>query len=507
MTAYVSDYQHDLFISYGCVDDQIGWVSGFVEDLKRRLSERLGRKDNFSIFRDEERLERHVDLAKQIAIAVERSACLLVVLSPGYLLSDWCKRERNDFLKWVRVRDEFGSRVIVVERDFIDGDKPEEFRNVLGFKFWTGEPLKKNDSPRPLDRNRPSDRDEYNDRVNDIVLTLETEFRRIKSAPRRVAETAYAATVFLAEVTDDLRPQWKKVRGELDQQGLRVVSGGAPRDLAALEKTVAQALQESQLFVQLLSQFPGQPLPGGNETYALLQNRLAVASQKRILQWRSEKLTEEVFDAQDAEDPNLASLHRSLVFGQVRAEHIEDFKRHVIGIATAAPRQEVPQVGEGMVFVSFNPNSGDKELAENLCDYLGQRGFGVVTPVHMDDADPLEIRSDFENNVLNSRSWIVVYGDHRQKYWVRGQLNEINQLLCQHKKQGALIHICAGPPPPKDVNSALRLVGIQLPQMRVIDCQSGFEVERLVQFLEAMTAPPGGASGMAAGPQHAFSVA
>ena len=248
MPAYISDLQHDLFISYGCVDDQpgdngeAGWVSCLVEDLRKRLSERLGRKDSVSIWKDEEQLLRHVDIEKQIADAIARSACLLVVLSPGYLRSDWCRRERIDFLKWVRDRDANGSRVFVVERDWIEGDKPEEFQNLLGFRFWTGNPSKQAELPRPLDKNRPSDRDEYKDQLNRVALAVESELRRFKTAlPRKHGQPVGAtlpapaiapaseATVFLAEVTDDLRPQWKKVRSELDQHGVRVVSGGAPR--------------------------------------------------------------------------------------------------------------------------------------------------------------------------------------------------------------------------------------------------------------------------------------
>jgi hypothetical protein len=486
MPAYIPDYQNDVFVSYGYVDDQSeegdkGWVSSFLDDLKKRLSERLGRKDCFLIWRDDDQLARHVDIPKQISSAIAGSSCMLVILSPGYLKSDWCKRERNDFLKWVHDRDEEGSRIFIVERDWIKDDKPPEFQNLLGFKFWTGTPLSQNDLPRPLDKTRQSDLDEYKDQLNRLALALESELGRLKSLQisRRpgsgpVVVRANTATVFLAEVTDDLRPQWKKVRSELDQQGVRVVSGGAPRDVAALEKAVAQALAESQVFVQLLSQFPGQPLPDSSETYALLQHRLAAVSKNQILQWRSPQLTERLFD-QEVEDLELAAQHRRLVFGRVRAEHIEDFKRYLIEVATAPPRPELLQLGSGTVFISFNPNDNDSEIAERLCGCLSKRGFGVITPLNAEDAEPEVIRADFEKNVLSSRAWIVVYGEPKQKYWIRGQLNEINQLLCQNKKRGARIHLCAGPPKPKNVSNPFDMIGMALPQMAVIDCQEGIE--------------------------------
>src|SRR6185436_9633682 len=116
---------------------------------------------------------------------------------------------------------------------------------------------------------------------------------------------------------------------------------------------VKQALQESLIFVQLLSQHPGPPLPDSDETYAILQHRLATDSEKPILQWRAQSLTEEAFDQQEFEDPELASRHRCLVFGKVRAEHIEDFKRRLIEVCKTPPRVEPPQSGGGKVFVSF----------------------------------------------------------------------------------------------------------------------------------------------------------
>jgi TIR domain len=521
MAAYTLDWQHDLFVSYGRVDDQAGddeqgWVSQFVEDLKKRLSERLGRKDTFSMWQDEQDLARNSDFAKDIANAIETSACMLVILSPGYLISDWCKRERNDFLKWMRDRNESGGRIFMIERDWIEveEEKPEEFRKLLGYKFWTGEPSNLANAPRPLDKHRQSDRGEYDDQINRVALAITSALRQLKSeamrkaalngavpdAPQEVPQPPRVApapsTVYLAEVTDDLRSQWKKVRTELDQQGLRVVSAGTPRDVESLEKAVAEALQESKLFVQLLSQFPGQALASSSESYALLQYRLAAKSGTPIFQWRSPQLTEEVFDQQEFEDAALAAKYRELVFGRVRAEHIEDFKRYVIEVAKAPPEQVAsPPTGAdlGMIFVNFIPNGDDEKFASQLCGYLELKGFDVIRPVEVADAKPEEIRADFESNVLRSRSSIVVYGDNKSKFWVRGQLNEINQLLCEHNHAGT-IQLCAGPPAPKEVDRPLQLVGVKLRRMSVIDCQTGFDGERFGQFLDAMNTSHNGKS-------------
>ncbi len=495
MPAFAPGFKHDIFISYGCVDNQSGvngepgWVSSFAVDLERRLSERLGRKDNFTIWRDEEQLAKNVDLSEQISDAIHCSACLIVVLSPGYLKSDWCKTERTDFLKQLGDRDTSGSRVFVVERDWIEVSKPEQFKNLLGFKFWTGDPTNKSNLPRPLDKSRPSDSSEYKDQLNAVALALEAELIRLKPAALSQEVTSQATKVFLAEVTDDMRPQWKKVRNELEQRGFRVVSGGAARDAASLESAVKEGLADSQLFVQLLGQFPGQILFGSDETYVMMQYRLAVDLNKRIVQWRSPLLTEEVFDAAELEDPVLTQRYRQMVFGKVRAEHIEDFKTYMIKAASEKPQSDIVPIGDGLAFVSFDSEScEDARLGTDLCNLLEMKGFNVVLPVGSHDANPTEIRADFEKYVLSSHGWIVVYGEKKNQPWARGQLTDIFKLLAQSKCREKTIHLCAGPPAPKAVDNPLTLVGMKLRQMKVLNCQNGFEPEQFTPFVDSLTA-------------------
>ena len=503
MAAHQNTHVHDVFFSYGRVDDQksgeqAGWVTLFVEDLKKRLSERLGRRESFSLWWDEKCLPGNVDVTSEIANAIKVSACMLVILSPGYLKSNWCQRERNDFLKWIADREgDAGAGIFVIQRDWVAPEEiPSEFSRLQRYMFWTGDPNDQSKLPRPLDKDRKSDREEYNDELNRVAQAIERELCRIRTmtidgtkkpplGPRDPQPTPRpeSLTVFLAEVTDDLRPQWKKLRSELDQRGIRVVSGGPPQDAASTEKAVRQALQDSRLFVQLLSQVPGQPLSGGLETYAVIQHRLAVEAQRKILQWRSPELTVEFFDKQDVEDADLAKTHRRLLFGQVRAEHFEDFKKHIVAQAIHPPTR---LVNRGMAFVSFNPVNADSDFVDRLCACLKNRGIEVVTPLESDDdTDPELIRSDFERFVLQSQCWVVLYGDQRQKHWVRGQINEINQLLCQHERQLGLIHLCAGPPGPKDIASARRLVGIELNRMKVFDCQNGFDPERFLTHFDS----------------------
>ena len=107
--SYVPGYAHDIFVSYAQVDDltdregEDGWVTALIKKLKNRLAQLLGRQDNFSLWYDHH-LRHNVYLTPEIMGTIERTATLVVILSPGYLESEWCTRERDTFLKLVEER-------------------------------------------------------------------------------------------------------------------------------------------------------------------------------------------------------------------------------------------------------------------------------------------------------------------------------------------------------------------------------------------------------------------
>src|SRR5262249_38791958 len=102
--AYVHPDKPDLFISYAHVDDEPdaafpdrpGWVTTLVRCLEKRLAKKLGRVDSYDIWRDA-KLAGHTDLTPDILQRLRDAAVLLVVLSPAYLASDWCRRELETF--------------------------------------------------------------------------------------------------------------------------------------------------------------------------------------------------------------------------------------------------------------------------------------------------------------------------------------------------------------------------------------------------------------------------
>src|SRR5262249_16159514 len=140
---------------------------------------------------------------------VRASAALLIVLSPGYLVSSWCDREMKLFLDEAAEREQgTTSRVFVVEIDQVD--RPEAVRRVLALPFWVpnrddpAETLLLG-SPRP----NPDDPDHkpYYQRLNSLVCDLAAELKRLKAAApgaRSAPAPGPRATVFLARATEDV---------------------------------------------------------------------------------------------------------------------------------------------------------------------------------------------------------------------------------------------------------------------------------------------------------------
>jgi hypothetical protein len=476
-TAYVPGFEHDIFVSYARVDDEpmfvgeSGWVSTLQRLLSLRLRQLLGR-DCFSVWRDQN-IAKHIDFEPQIVTSLERSASLLLILSPGYLASPWCEREMRTFLKIVRERGILQGGVFLVQREKIDYSHwPAELERagLKGYHFWAHENEKQ---PRPLDDQR--DRGAYFDSLNDLASEMAAWLKKMRhSAVSPVvpnAESEPSVTVFLAETTDDVDSQRNGVKRHLEQGGLRVVPNEwYPRDPKGFAQAVQEDLAQAKLFVQLLSPIPGRQMPGRDETYIVHQYRAAVAKDLPILQWRDPDLGTRQIKAEVAD-----LSHQELLLGaSVNAVDIEDFKRDVLDRANRKERVYTKPEGDAFVFV--NTATADCPLASDLCRYLDEHGFGYLMPDY--EGRPEEIRASLRDNILMSDGMIVVYGNSESN-WVRGQLIEARKAaISQQKRLRAAVY--EGPPTPK------LPLAIKLPKMHVIACHQGLDEQRLQPFLDEL---------------------
>jgi hypothetical protein len=483
---FVPGCLHDIFVSYAQVDDDPdeegddGWVTALIKKLKKRLAQLLGRADDFSLWHDRN-LAHNVNITPEIMRTIDGTAALLVVLSPAYLRSEWCGRERERFLAKVQERRGDNGRIFLVERDQVEHSKrPAEFGDLLGYRFWVEDHVGR---PRILKRTLSGRyEDEYDAQLDDLARALSKKLKDLKRAAEITPEppppllTNATTTIYLAEATDDLYPQRAQLIRNLQQRNLRVIPDTwYPREPNAFRKAVEAGLNEADVFVQLLSGVPSPKQPGLENGYVGFQFERAREMGLPILQWRSPLLDVPKVE-REVEDQELRKL---LLGAWVQAVDIEDFSREIIQQAERADqeRQQGPSP-DAFVFVNVDLAHDDRATADELCSFFEKNGIEYALPVQSGEAE--EIREDREAEMVRCDGMIVVHG-RVSSAWVRGQLRVFRELAESRRKKAArALAIYQGPPPPKES------LGTFLRDLMTIDCTGGIQEARLRPFLEAL---------------------
>jgi hypothetical protein len=481
---YVPDYKYDIFVSYAHVDDiafpdpsKEGWVTTFVKCLKLRLAQGLGRSDAYSLWMDHE-LESGQYVSEQLISNVRSSATLVIILSPGYVASNWCLQERDTFLKLIRECSE--RPVFIVERDLIeDRERPRELTDRKVFRFWTQERAGK--APRILGWPCPSSDQEYYNRIDDLSRDIVFELKHLrasadttvekKTAPRirTIVEpqAQHATTVFLAQVTDDLDSQRNNISRYLDQAGIQVLPDTwYSQEPKAFRVSAERDLAKSDLFVQLISGTAGKKPVDLPQGYPKFQMELALAADKPILQWRSPTL-----DLEAVED----NEHRALLGGKtVRAEGLEDFKLEILKCLTEHTK---PTPEKKNIFVFVDMESTDRPFAEQICDILDRFGAEYVLPVQSDN--PADNRRDLEQNLIECDALIVIYGGATNT-WVRGQLREAHKAVAIRRQPLRALAVVEGPPEQKAP------IDMKIQDLKILDYRMGISEDKVRQFLDSL---------------------
>jgi hypothetical protein len=474
---FVPGCRHDVFVSYAHVDDQPtpgtdeGWVTTFVKGLRVLLTQKLGRQDACSLWVDH-RLSRNVEITPEIHGHLSSTAIFVVVLSQGYLASDWCRRERDSFLRVIQERADRGRRIFVVELDRMDdGERPPELSDLLGYRFWVTD--REGKPPRLLGMPKPHPGEPvYYDVLNDLSHDLAKELRRLRAAEatspiKDSAQNVRQSTVFLADVTDDLDTLGEQVRRYLAQAGVRVLPETCysyePR---SFRTAVERDLAKSDLFVQLLSQIPGKRPPDLPQGYTRLQYDIALASGKPIYQWRPPDL-----DLSAVHDPEQQALLR---LGTVLSMGLEEFKAEVLRQVRREPRSPTSIDPDPLVFVNAEEN--DLPLASGICEILDRSGFGYALPLQSEK--PAENRIAFEEYLLHCDAVIIIYGQVDVK-WVSDQLLSIRKIIWRREQPLTSFAVYDGPPTEKPP------LTFRLPGMQVLQCRDAMNESALQVVLQA----------------------
>lgn len=468
----LGDFDHDTFVSYAHLDDQpgapapIGWVTTLVGELRKIVQRKVG-SGNVDIWMDY-RLTGNDGLTGQLLDAVQRSATLLIVMSPSYAASDWCRRERNGFLEAAASKVGEG-RVFVVQFDRVDaGQMPSELKDLLGYGFWE---LEENGNTRQFGvPGLRLDDTQYFQVLNDLGNQLSAKLKSFGPA-RPATRSSPIATrpVLVAEVTDDLDPKRDELMRALAQAGATVrPSRLYPRDdVGAFRDAVNADLNGAALFVQLLSALPGRKPVDLPQGFTGLQAELASAAGVEVMQWRSRDVA-----CDSVKDP----AHRALLEGQtVRATGFEEFTQAVIEKLSAPPKTPAPPRPSKFVFVSRD--ALDRGLADDIARELVQFGLDVSFPGAM--RNPEDARLDLEGNLRDCDGVVIVYGA-TSVLWARQQVRQARKVLSQRDKAASVFALLDGPPTQKDGLDML------LPSLTTIECRAGFDPAKLRPIVEQL---------------------
>jgi len=487
--AFLDDFEHDVFVSYAHIDNRPdregdrGWVESFERALRLRLLKRFGRE--VDVWRDPE-LARSQRFDPVIEAAVRGSALVLALISKSYLASAYCRQE----LEWFTAKaaaEPIGLSVghhvrvfPILLYNIPPHEWPEVCRATTGFPFHDavdrgfGKPL----SP---------DRDEFTDRLCELVDELHTVLTAIPVKQAAGAALSEAGgrprSVFLAEVSDDLRRDRRQLRTQLEQAGVEVVGGIPPPEGASHhEVAVIEALRRSRLSVHLLGPLAGRPLDDDQPevTYPTEQLRIGLAHAGSQL-----VAMPPGFALSDVADSEYGSLLASLKERPREADRLEivqvDRTQLTQEIVTkldrldahdAALQLAAAKTDGGQAFIDLHVN--DLASAGDLVGYLHQRELQAIT-IPSADLDPSTGLSLFEQHLRNARIFIVVFG-RVARSWVEQRLNEAFKLILSNRL-ATRVGVYIAPPRKPESDTAFP------PFFRVMDNAEHFDPETIDALL------------------------
>jgi len=290
----------------------------------------------------------------------------------------------------------------------------------------------------------------------------------ISPATRQSQETS-KATVFLAQVTDDLDQERHNIGCYLVQAGINVLPvTWYSQEPNAFTESVKRDLAKSKLFVQLLSTVPGKrppDLPGG---YINLQIELAKKANLPILQWRNPSIN----PANVVDETHRAILEEETVW----AENLEEFKREIRKRVLEKPKEKIERHINAFIFVDME--IVDRRMAEHVCEILDHYGVDYSLPIQ--SVDPETNRKDMEQNLLNCDAIIIIYGASNV-CWVQNQLFQFRKILAMREVPLQAFAVFEGPPEKKDT------LNMKLHNLQIIDCRKGSDEEALDAFVNGLS--------------------
>lgn len=463
--AYLSSFEHDIFISYARVDDQIdpdeaaGWVTRFHEYLERRLSQRFGRRGVVSLWRDTREMGGSTFFDEAIQRAINGSAIFLALNSPGYLAKegyclkelDWFYRKAKDESYGLKINSQ--SRIFnVLLQNIPHTEYPPEMAGTTGLAF--------HDAERPDAPGWPSthDSDLFSQQLRQLVYELEVMLRAFKNEvevserqrqQQQQQATAYGDfTVFLAHTEGTLNINSRRIGDELRQKGLNVVTRlPPPHPFAEHNQKVIEEVGRADLAVHLLDEAPGMEVIDAPGKF-YYREQVALARQHAKSQIICVSKLPEGQEIEDAQHRQFIDDLDTEGRGQNSYTFIRDtpgsFQREILAqIEKIVAARHIPAPGPAALSTALlDTHPKDMRYVLDLSPVLDERSmdFNIISG----KGDPQKGMSLFEESLKTVSVLIIIFGQVTAD-WVRERLNCALQIVTSGKCPLRLCCIYAPP--------------------------------------------------------------
>ncbi len=482
MPVYIPKYACDIFVSYAAVDNQAlpseeaGWVTYFINTLKIRVAHKLG-TDAYSLWINyQSHTDEHiVAKLKTYLEHLENSATFILILSPGYLVSTECRQELDSFLS--RVGNKWG-RIFKIE--YHPTELIPELKDILGYRFWKHDIAGKIHSlgyPKP----NPSDDKHYeyyiqiDNLATDLVEKLKDLKKEIDNDGKLIEydkKLKPKASIFLAQVSDDLSLQREELKRNLELQGYSVLPQNHFyffSDEQKLCQAIDEDLEKSKIFVQLLSQI--NPLRSVGMSTPQLQYDRACRLNKEIVQWRNPNL--------DINSVTETTYRTLLTQSTVMATGMVEFQEYLFRRLNSEEPTPEPSPQE-LIFVIAEPNH--TLLAQKIANILTEKhGLSSVLPMEISDTTTAtQLREDLETNLQFCSAVLMLYNHSHELPWLRNQLLYCHRIRSRRNSPFKVI-VCDNQPPDDKP-----LPSVKFPDLHILKCVMPYHDNCVSCFIQVL---------------------
>jgi|GEM_PF-5300270 len=476
----------DIFISYNHDDNSKSYEDeddpGWVADLHGKLDIRLKqiRGDACNIFRDPQLRGVGTTLSESLITKIENTNFLLVILSPLYINSDWCSKERDAFFEKYGA-EEGVKRIIRIDKLPVDPPLPGEFEDKLGYRFYEVDPEKKFPLEIGLRKGKDSAR-KFHEKINELAYSIRDVLNDEPPVNKKKDNTIY-----IAETNNSMQDYRSQIIRELTQRRFNIVPAKRLNQIPskAVDK-VDEYLEQSFLSIHIIGE-EYEPMDPKDEISVVdLQFREASKFCKenklKSLVWipddieiKSEKQNDFIESLEN--DEHISDVIKSSIEGfkgeiEENIELIKANKNLADGRVSVKPKGETVYIFCNKEDLSNESRKKRSNHITDLKDYLYQEGFDVLMPDYLGSES--EIQEFHYENLEDCDAMLFYFGTSNQK-WNREQLRMLRKnpdFEQEHSLLTPFIYVEKGIEPP-----ALHAVS-------VVQAEELFDNKRMKAFLQ-----------------------